>query len=135
MQNRRIFCPCFAREVGHRLTLLLAEPLLVGVTFACNLVKRSVLSSRRHRTTLLPKPVFARLTQGAGYSVVQSGSPAEIRELTDPPGVSLRAYGRASRIMLNGVSAARLTLRNPPAVMTSRNRASPACAPSAAPTS
>ena len=44
-------------------------------------------------------------------------------------------HGRASRIMLNGVSVARLTLRNPPAVMTSRSRASPACAPSAAPTS
>ena len=44
-------------------------------------------------------------------------------------------YGRASRIMLKGVSAARRTLRKPPAVMTSRNFASPACAPSAAPTS
>src|ERR1700730_13434236 len=37
--------------------------------------------------------------------------------------------------MLKAVSAARLTLRNPPAVMTSRRRASPACPPSAAPTS
>jgi acyl-CoA synthetase (NDP forming) len=46
-----------------------------------------------------------------------------------------RVYGRASRIMLNGVSVARCTLRKPPAVMTSRNLASPACAPSAAPTS
>ena len=42
---------------------------------------------------------------------------------------------RASRIMLNGVSVARLTFRKPPAVMTSRNFAPPACAPSAAPTS
>ena len=36
--------------------------------------------------------------------------------------------------MLNGISTARLTLRNPPAVMTLRSRVSPACAPSAAPT-
>jgi hypothetical protein len=46
-----------------------------------------------------------------------------------------RDYGRASRIMLNAVSVARLTWRKPPAVMTSRNLVSPACAPSAAPTS
>ena len=37
--------------------------------------------------------------------------------------------------MLNGVSVARRTEANPPAVMTSRSFASPACAPSAAPTS
>ncbi len=44
-------------------------------------------------------------------------------------------YARASRIMLNGVSAALRTVPNPPAVITSRSFASPACAPSAAPTS
>jgi hypothetical protein len=43
--------------------------------------------------------------------------------------------GRASRIMLKGVSVARRTLRKPPPVITSRSFASPACAPSAAPTS
>jgi hypothetical protein len=37
--------------------------------------------------------------------------------------------------MLKGVSVARLTLPNPPAPMTSRSLFSPACAPSAAPTS
>ena len=44
-------------------------------------------------------------------------------------------YGRASNIILKGVSVARLTERNPPAVMTSRSLVSPACAPRAAPTS
>jgi hypothetical protein len=37
-----------------------------------------------------------------------------------------RRQGRASKIMLNGVSAARLTVANPPAVITSRSFASPA---------
>jgi hypothetical protein len=37
--------------------------------------------------------------------------------------------------MLKGVCVARLTLWKPPAPITSRSRASPACAPSAAPTS
>jgi len=60
--------------------------------------------------------------------------PAPIQKPQSAP-VSLSSYGRASRIMLNGVSVARLTLRKPPAVMTSHNLASPACAPSAAPTS
>ena len=46
-----------------------------------------------------------------------------------------RRQGRASRIMLNGVSVARRILVKPPAVMTSRSLASPACAPSAEPTS
>jgi hypothetical protein len=44
-------------------------------------------------------------------------------------------YGRASRTRLNGVSVARRRLPNPPSVTTSRNRASPACAPNASPTS
>jgi len=45
------------------------------------------------------------------------------------------SQGRASKIILKGVSVARLTLLKPPAPMTSRNFASPACAPRAAPTS
>jgi hypothetical protein len=45
-------------------------------------------------------------------------------------GTALRRQGRASRIMLNGVSVARRILVKPPAVMTSRSLASPACAPS-----
>ena len=43
--------------------------------------------------------------------------------------------GRASYTMLNGVSAARRKRVKPPALTTSRIRASPACAPSASPTS
>jgi hypothetical protein len=43
--------------------------------------------------------------------------------------------GRAFKTMLNGVSAARRTLRNPAPSITPRSRASPACAPTAAPTS
>src|SRR5262249_21485634 len=45
------------------------------------------------------------------------------------------AYGLAARIMLNGVSAARCTRLKPPEVMTLRSLASPAWAPSPAPTS
>jgi hypothetical protein len=37
-------------------------------------------------------------------------------------------YGRACKTMLKGVSVARLTLWKPPAPITSRTRASPACA-------
>jgi len=43
-------------------------------------------------------------------------------------------YGRASRTMLKGVSAARRTRVNPPARITSRSFASPACGPRLAPT-
>ena len=46
-----------------------------------------------------------------------------------------RTYGRASYTRLNGVSAARRKRVKPPAWTTSRIRASPACAPSASPTS
>ena len=49
--------------------------------------------------------------------------------------VAQAAYGRASRTMLKGVSAARRTLEKPPFWMTSRSFVSPACAPRAAPTS
>src|ERR1700737_763664 len=45
------------------------------------------------------------------------------------------SYGRASRIILNGVSAARRIRVNPPFERTSLKRASPACAPRARPTS
>lgn len=51
--------------------------------------------------------------------------------LMPPP----RAYERASNTILNGVAVARRMLRKPPALMTSRSFASPACAPNAAPTS
>lgn len=45
------------------------------------------------------------------------------------------AHGRASSTRLKGVSVARLKRVKPPAVTTSRRRASPACAPSAKPPS
>jgi hypothetical protein len=54
------------------------------------------------------------------------------------PPISLRnarVPSRASKSLLRGVCVARLTLWKPPAPITSRSRASPACAPSAAPTS
>jgi hypothetical protein len=44
-------------------------------------------------------------------------------------------YGRASKIKLKGVCVARRNRVNPPLVTTSRSRFSPACAPSANPTS
>ena len=50
------------------------------------------------------------------------------------PGTA-ETYGRASYTRLNGVSAARRKRVKPPVWTTSRIRASPACAPSASPTS
>ncbi len=52
-----------------------------------------------------------------------------------PPVSRSACYGRASRIILKGVSAARRILEKPPLWITSRSFFSPACAPSAAPTS
>ena len=46
-----------------------------------------------------------------------------------------RGYARASRIMLNGVAAALRNCEKPPLRTTSPIRFSPACAPSARPTS
>jgi hypothetical protein len=50
-------------------------------------------------------------------------------------GTASRSYGLASRTRLNGVSVARRTRVNPPSLSTSVSLASPACAPSARPTS
>ena len=47
----------------------------------------------------------------------------------------LRSHGRASKTRLNGVCAARRNRVKPAAVTVLRMRSSPACAPSAAPTS
>ncbi len=50
-------------------------------------------------------------------------------------GIPALGYGRASSTRLKGVSVARRKRVKPPAVTTSRSRASPACAPSPNPTS
>src|SRR5439155_3476223 len=50
-------------------------------------------------------------------------------------GIPGLGYGRASSTRLKGVSVARRKRVKPPAMTTSRSRASPACAPSASPTS
>src|SRR5439155_1717897 len=50
-------------------------------------------------------------------------------------GIPGLGYGRASSTRLKGVSVARRKRVKPPAVTTSRSLASPACAPSARPTS
>ena len=57
---------------------------------------------------------------------------ARHRDVRDPRGSD---YGRASSTRLNGVSVARRKRVKPASSSTSRRRASPACAPSAAPTS
>lgn len=51
------------------------------------------------------------------------------------PRCPVRRYFRASSTMLNGVSSARRKIVKPPSFATAARRASPACAPSAAPTS
>lgn len=70
-----------------------------------------------------------RPTGSAGQRVNQEACSYFIRVDTPWP------QGRASSTMLNGVSTARRMRVKPPAVSTSRKRASPACAPRAAPTS
>ena len=50
-------------------------------------------------------------------------------------GATFTPQGRASRTRLNGVAVARRKRVNPPAITTSRSRASPAWAPRANPTS
>jgi Putative restriction endonuclease len=94
--------------------------------------------------------VLFNCATGLKYPVPKAGTQLQIGEAIDWPQLvkssspanparrgpaRRRRYGRASRIMLNGVSVARRTWRKPPAVMTSRNLASPAWAPRAAPTS
>jgi hypothetical protein len=81
------------------------------------------------------------------HSATGNQSEAAGRIISRPPGSNAARFtrapcppspyrqGRASRIILNGVSVARRILVKPPAVMTSRSLASPACAPSADPTS
>ena len=54
---------------------------------------------------------------------------------TSARGPGRQGYGRASYTMLNGVWATRRKLVKPPALMTSPIVASPACAPSASPSS
>src|SRR3981189_2642456 len=74
-----------------------------------------------------------RLTDTRFVSIVQGGSKDEGEFW--PFRQNLKPQGRASKIKLNGVCVARRNSEKPPAVTTSRSRFSPACAPSAKPTS
>ena len=111
---------------------------------------------RRAGTSKSPSRANSKAAPSCGRSVrvplIDSSTPARTR--ADPgqgrlsvPFIALhrlfaplirtrsQPYGRASKTMLNGVSVARRTRLKPPAVITSRSFASPACAPKAAPTS
>ena len=87
-----------------------------------------------------PHPVALGISLGVGISGASLLAPAGARELAPARGCR---YGRfcgvgqtlVSNTRLNGVSAARRKRVKPPASTTSRIRASPACAPSARPTS
>src|SRR3954469_15816281 len=87
---------------------------------------------RRHQAVLLDQAGDLGLPPGGALERAR-------RQPAAPPparvGGGEGAHGRASRTMLNGVSAARRTRPKPPAAITSRRRASPAWAPSASPTS
>ena len=111
-----------------------ADRALRGRAAAHRLYRRCRGERRRRASLRHSRDPFhdtREIAGGAGRARAASVS----RHVTCTSVPTRRDYGRASRIMLNGVSAARLTLRNPPEVMTSRSLASPACAPSAAPTS
>jgi hypothetical protein len=97
--------PVTAFHFGKRQTLIPTTPTRLQEGFAQN---RSCRLSNRH---------FGSLLQLSSASL------------------SFRHYGRASRIILNGVSAARRKRVNPPFERTSLMRRSPACAPRARPTS
>jgi hypothetical protein len=75
-----------------------------------------------------------RLESSGVKSMDKQGSLVLLRSLASLA-VDRITYGRASRIMLNGVSAARRTRVKPPFDRTSLKRRSPACAPKARPTS
>ncbi len=89
------------------------------------------------------RPAFCRsLSPRTSHSSTRSVPSSQAPQKCSFPGRSGRNAGKrrfvqglASRIMLNGVAVARLKRLNPPDVTTSRNRASPACVPSARPTS
>ena len=70
-----------------------------------------------------------RRVSAQGDTVVRSSLTAETDVAFEIP------QARTSRTMLNGVSAARRTCVKPPSLRTSVSRRSPACAPSARPTS
>ena len=98
-------------------------------------IRTSYVKCFRSRPTSPPMPYHKRAAAAdpRGY-----GLPPGRRLLpvvpSEAPAAS-SAQGRASSTRLNGVSVARVTLENPPSLITSANLASPACAPSARPTS
>ena len=69
------------------------------------------------------------------WKVSQSRMRRRVILFRENPHSDAETQGRASRIILNGVSAARRIRVNPPFERTSLKRRSPACAPRARPTS
>lgn len=69
----------------------------------------------------------ANFLHGNTNDLIATGQADKLTEVFD--------YGRASRIILNGVSVARRNCLKPASVATWRNRRSPACAPSPSATS
>jgi hypothetical protein len=118
-----VCCRCRARDHSRRQSHF-ARPHP-----CCKSQARARWSGRRrsHRTRCVPVPRRSW----------RSSPPHDLRKDASRAGGMNGEVrqGRASRIMLNGVSAARRTLEKPPLTMTSRSFASPAWAPSAAPTS
>src|SRR6266481_1011769 len=86
---------------------------------------RAPLGLARVYSRRLPDSRFVSIVQGAAKT---RGEFRRLRQI-------LKLQGRASKIKLNGVCVARRNWEKPPAVTTSRRRFSPACAPSAKPTS
>ena len=124
------------RSAGERAVALSISRVAIWgqrlVALGCEL--RSKCSYGLRQITL--RVVGYRPRLPPGENLLPHGLPAQMRDCRgNIAPLALHHYGRASRIMLKGVSVARLTPRMPPAVMTSRSLVSPACAPRAAPTS
>jgi hypothetical protein len=98
---------------------------------------RSTISpANRHRfSPLLPNVLFPEALSPPASWVSWLFRGATLRQVPSRRLPNRISYARASRIILNGVSAARRTRVNPPFERTSLKRRSPACAPRARPTS
>ena len=109
------------RACGHRV----GEGASVGPCSPCAL--SPVVTMSRKRTKRSKRRPIPGLDGSRVRSLIRR---RRVRDV-----VHERAHGRASRTRLKGVSVARRKRENPASVTTSRSRASPACAPSAGPTS
>ena len=116
--------------------LTVSDPLLVGPVTVPFAKRKSPVGDRVPSVRrLLPPPSIPPPPGGSPLARYRGGVISTHRPMGTPRArwcAPARSppwfYGRACKTMLKGVSVARLTLWKPPAPITSRTRASPACA-------